>query len=160
MTSLALVNFRQHCYASHRTKMRYLLHVIPCCPTDLKILVCLENMWGFYLPLFSSLSHVRGYENYVLGMQWVNGLHPIISNICFISQATTVLGGNIQNLELNENNISEVLRLFILCRNEGRPHSLSDALLYHPLLALSPINKAAVLAFLCHELLCGKSIGR
>ena len=67
---------------------------------------------------------------------------------------------NLQNVELNETNISEMLRLFILARNEGAIHLLSDLLQDKPLVSLSPNNKAAVLAYLCNELLCGKSIGR
>ena len=61
---------------------------------------------------------------------------------------------------MNENNISEILRLFILRRNEGNSHILSDQLKDLSLFSLSPVDKAAALAFLCNELLCGKAIGQ
>lgn len=75
-------------------------------------------------------------------------------------QAKTSLGTELSSIELNENNISEVLRLFVLSRTEGKATELSDQLTKYPLEALSPINKAAVLAFLVNELLCGKSVSR
>lgn len=74
--------------------------------------------------------------------------------------ASTALGTNLQNVDLNETNISEVLRLFMLCRNEGENTKLSSLLVHKPLVSLSPTDKAAALAFLCNELLCGKAIGR
>ena len=67
---------------------------------------------------------------------------------------------DLQKVEVNEENISEVLRLYVVARNEGATHHLSDLLKDKPLVSLSPNNKAAVLAYLCNELLCGKSIGR
>ena len=78
----------------------------------------------------------------------------------FLFQAKTSLGSDLTSIELNENNISEVLRLFILSRNEGKQHTLSDQLMKYPLEALSPSSKAAVLAFIVNELLCGKSVSR
>ena len=70
------------------------------------------------------------------------------------------MGTDLTNIELNESNISEVLRLFILSRTEGKATELSEQLTKYPLEALSAINKAAVLAFLVNELLCGKSVNR
>lgn len=79
--------------------------------------------------------------------------------ICFF-QAKTTLGADLTSVDLNESNISEILRLFILSRNDGKFHILSDCLTKYPIEALSPNNKAAVLAFIVNELLCGKAIGR
>jgi len=74
--------------------------------------------------------------------------------------AKTSLGSDLTSIELNENNISEVLRLFIMSRNEGKQHTLSDQLTKYPLEALSPSSKASVLACIVNELLCGKSVSR
>eukprot|EP00794_Sanderia_malayensis_P003185 gene3185-3656_t len=72
--------------------------------------------------------------------------------------AKTKLGVSLQNLELSEANISEVLRLFILATNNEKPHELADLLTDNPIHSLSPVNKAAILAFLVNEILCSDKI--
>lgn len=70
----------------------------------------------------------------------------------------TMLGVALAKVELNETNFSEVLRLFILSRNAGDPHPLSDALLSTPFQALTMSDKAGVMAYVCNELLCSRTI--
>ena len=45
-------------------------------------------------------------------------------------QAVTKLGVSLQNVELNEANVSEVLRLFIIGTNEGEPHEVRKPCMY------------------------------
>ncbi|XP_046846146.1 bromodomain adjacent to zinc finger domain protein 2B-like isoform X2 [Xenia sp. Carnegie-2017] len=73
--------------------------------------------------------------------------------------AETALGVKLDQVELNEHNVSEILRLFILARN-AEPNEISDALTDKPFTALSPSQRAASLAFICNELLCGRTICR
>ncbi|XP_028411273.1 bromodomain adjacent to zinc finger domain protein 2B-like isoform X2 [Dendronephthya gigantea] len=73
--------------------------------------------------------------------------------------AETALGVKLDQVEVNEHNVSEVLRLFILARN-AEPNEISDSLTEKPFTALSPSQKAGSLAFICNELLCGRTICR
>ncbi|XP_065053159.1 bromodomain adjacent to zinc finger domain protein 2B-like isoform X2 [Rhopilema esculentum] len=72
--------------------------------------------------------------------------------------AKTKLGVSLEDIELNDANMSEVLRLFIIARNDDVDHELSDLLKEKPIHSLSPVQKAAVLAFLVNELLCSNKI--
>ncbi|XP_064644828.1 bromodomain adjacent to zinc finger domain protein 2B-like isoform X4 [Lineus longissimus] len=71
--------------------------------------------------------------------------------------ALTQLGHKIMDMEINDDNLSEILRIFIQARN-GKPDDLSNLLLKRPLTSLNSTQKAACLAFVCNELLCSKNI--
>ncbi|CAB4032060.1 Hypothetical predicted protein, partial [Paramuricea clavata] len=73
--------------------------------------------------------------------------------------AETALGVKLDQVEVNESNVSEILRLFIIARN-AEPNEISDSLTDKPFTALSPSQKAGSLAFICNELLCGRTICR
>ncbi|KAL9966066.1 hypothetical protein ACROYT_G024079 [Oculina patagonica] len=79
---------------------------------------------------------------------------------CEGPNAFTTLGVALAKVELNESNFSEVLRLFVLARNAGDPHPLSDALSSTPFQALTMSDKAGVMAYICNELLCSRTICR
>lgn len=70
----------------------------------------------------------------------------------------TKLGVSLENIELNDANISEMLRLFIIDRNDGTDNELSSLMTEKPIHSLSPVQKAEVLAFLVNELLCSEKI--
>lgn len=72
-------------------------------------------------------------------------------------EATTCLGQKIADVAINENVVSEILRIFIIARN-GKSNEMSDWLSSKPLESLTTPQKASVLAFLVNELLCGRHI--
>ncbi|XP_060070967.1 bromodomain adjacent to zinc finger domain protein 2B-like [Ylistrum balloti] len=71
--------------------------------------------------------------------------------------AVTKLGQKIVDMEITDSIVSEILRIFVVARNGGS-NEMSEWLSRLPLESLDHIRKAAILAFLCNELLCGKSI--
>ncbi|XP_078334663.1 bromodomain adjacent to zinc finger domain protein 2B-like isoform X10 [Crassostrea virginica] len=72
-------------------------------------------------------------------------------------EATTCLGQKIADVAINENVVSEILRIFIIARN-GKPNEMSDWLSSKPLESLTTPQKASILAFLVNELTCGRHI--
>ncbi|XP_029646826.1 bromodomain adjacent to zinc finger domain protein 2B isoform X3 [Octopus sinensis] len=70
-------------------------------------------------------------------------------------EAVTALGQKIVDIELDDTMITEVLRIFIISRNNG-DNEISEWLSEKPLNAFNATQKASVLAFLCNELLCGR----
>ena len=75
-----------------------------------------------------------------------------------LKQAITSSGERITTIDITDYSISEVLRVFIRCRNGGADDAMSGWLTSQPYQALSPLRKSAVLAFMCNELLSGKYI--
>ncbi|XP_076092081.1 bromodomain adjacent to zinc finger domain protein 2A-like isoform X8 [Mytilus galloprovincialis] len=72
-------------------------------------------------------------------------------------EAVTKLGQKIIDVDISDGVVSEVLCIFITARN-GKPNEMSDWLQEKPLESLHQNQRASILAFLCNELLCGKSI--
>ncbi|XP_013395978.1 bromodomain adjacent to zinc finger domain protein 2B-like [Lingula anatina] len=72
-------------------------------------------------------------------------------------EATTLLNEKITDVDLNENNISEVLRIFLVARN-GSQDELTEQLKFRPYQAFNSTQKASLLGALCNELLCSKVI--
>ncbi|GFS02191.1 bromodomain adjacent to zinc finger domain protein 2B [Elysia marginata] len=70
-------------------------------------------------------------------------------------EATTKLNQKVTEMEMTDSTMSEILRIFVLARGEKQ---MSEWLQDKPLEALSPTCKAAILAFLCNELLTSKSV--
>ncbi|ESO92014.1 hypothetical protein LOTGIDRAFT_121430, partial [Lottia gigantea] len=69
----------------------------------------------------------------------------------------TKLGQKISDIDITPTLLSEVLRIFIRCRNGGE-NELTKCLLDDPLEALNPTYKAKILAFLCDELVSSRTI--
>ncbi|XP_060551894.1 uncharacterized protein LOC132713351 isoform X3 [Ruditapes philippinarum] len=72
-------------------------------------------------------------------------------------EAVTKLGQKITDIEITDVILAEVLRVFMVIRNGGETE-LSEYLRNYPLEAMSINQRAAVIAFLCNELNCGKTI--
>ncbi|XP_053408583.1 bromodomain adjacent to zinc finger domain protein 2B-like isoform X2 [Mercenaria mercenaria] len=72
-------------------------------------------------------------------------------------EAVTKLGQKITDIEITDVILAEVLRVFMVIRNGGETE-LSEYLRNYPLEACSVNQRAAVVAFLCNELNCGKTI--
>ncbi|RUS91215.1 hypothetical protein EGW08_001021, partial [Elysia chlorotica] len=70
-------------------------------------------------------------------------------------EATTKLNQKVTEMEMTDSTMSEILRIFVGARGEKE---MADWLKDKPLEALSPTCKAAILAFLCNELLTSKSV--
>ena len=72
-------------------------------------------------------------------------------------QAVTSSGERITTIDITDYSLSEVLRVFIRCRS-GVDDPMVTWLTSRPYQSLTPRQKGAILAFLCHELLSGKCI--
>ncbi|XP_067687467.1 bromodomain adjacent to zinc finger domain protein 2B-like isoform X8 [Haliotis asinina] len=72
-------------------------------------------------------------------------------------EAVTKLNQKITDIELTDSTLTEILRIFIIARN-GKKTEMSDWLETQPLEALNPTKKAAILAFICNELLGSRVI--
>ncbi|XP_078661653.1 bromodomain adjacent to zinc finger domain protein 2B-like isoform X33 [Branchiostoma floridae x Branchiostoma belcheri] len=72
-------------------------------------------------------------------------------------QSATVLRVPLHDADIDHRNLSEILRLFIQGRN-GFQDEMSQRLETIPFQAHSPTQKAAILAFICNELLCSRAV--
>ena len=72
-------------------------------------------------------------------------------------EALTTFGGKVVDCEIDDDNMSEILRIFIAARN-GKEDNMAAWLREKPLIALNATKKAAILGFLCDELLCSKNV--
>ncbi|XP_064595320.1 bromodomain adjacent to zinc finger domain protein 2B-like isoform X3 [Liolophura sinensis] len=72
-------------------------------------------------------------------------------------EALTKMGQKITDLEVTDTVVSEVLRVFVKAR-AGKQHELCKLLEDKPIEALNSTQKAAILAFLCNEILCSRLI--
>ncbi|KAK6180630.1 hypothetical protein SNE40_008641 [Patella caerulea] len=72
-------------------------------------------------------------------------------------EAVTSLGQKITDIEITPIILSEVLRIFIRCRNGGE-NELTKCLAEVPIEAQNPTLKARILGFLCDELVSSRNI--
>ncbi|XP_077993528.1 bromodomain adjacent to zinc finger domain protein 2B-like isoform X2 [Glandiceps talaboti] len=71
----------------------------------------------------------------------------------------TLLDQSVADIDIDEDNFSEILRLYIEHSN-GKSHELSDLLHEVPYMALSATQKAACLAYLVNDLVCSSRIAQ
>ena len=74
---------------------------------------------------------------------------------CF--QAVTESGQKISEIEISDENVSEILRIFMKCR-AGKESDLCKRLRETPLQCFVMTHRAQVLAYLCNELLNNKAV--
>ncbi|CAH1773357.1 unnamed protein product [Owenia fusiformis] len=72
-------------------------------------------------------------------------------------EGMTALGQKIGDVILDEENLSEILRIFIKCRL-GKLAPLAELLKTTPFQALSPTSQSDILGFLCDELLSNQNV--
>lgn len=70
--------------------------------------------------------------------------------MCSLPQSLKILGEKVSEITLTRDNVSEILRCFLMAY--GVEPALCDSLRTQPFQAQPPHQKAAVLAFLVHEL--------
>ncbi|XP_072019979.1 LOW QUALITY PROTEIN: bromodomain adjacent to zinc finger domain protein 2B-like [Amphiura filiformis] len=70
---------------------------------------------------------------------------------------TTSYGEKLDDVIVTENNMSEILRLF-MTRTNGKEDELSSSLIRMPYRALSATEKASILAFLVNQLVCNQTV--
>ncbi|GAB6019345.1 Bromodomain adjacent to zinc finger domain protein 2B [Chamberlinius hualienensis] len=75
------------------------------------------------------------------------------------TKIATAVGQSLKEIDITSSTVSEVLRIYIHA-NEGEKSSYLEWISRKPFLALNPTQKAAILAYLCNELLCSKTIIR
>ncbi|KAM4731279.1 LOW QUALITY PROTEIN: bromodomain adjacent to zinc finger domain protein 2B-like [Anableps anableps] len=71
----------------------------------------------------------------------------------------TLLGDHLTNVEINQDNVSEILQIYMEAHSEQTEvAALARSLQTKPFQAHSPSEKAAMLAFLVNELCCSKAV--
>nr|XP_014264504.2 bromodomain adjacent to zinc finger domain protein 2B isoform X3 [Maylandia zebra] len=74
-------------------------------------------------------------------------------------KSKTILGDNLTNVEINRDNVSEILQIYMEGHSEQKEVAmLAFSLRTKPFQAHSPSQKASVLAFLVNELCCSKVV--
>ncbi|KFM75592.1 Bromodomain adjacent to zinc finger domain protein 2B, partial [Stegodyphus mimosarum] len=73
-------------------------------------------------------------------------------------EAATVLGQNLKDADITNNNVSEVLRLYFIAQDKRSP--MLEWLQSKPFLSLNATQKAEIIAFLCDELLTSRLLTR
>ncbi|XP_054719613.1 bromodomain adjacent to zinc finger domain protein 2B-like [Uloborus diversus] len=74
------------------------------------------------------------------------------------SESATVLGQNLKDADITNNNVSEVLRLYFIAQDKRSP--MLEWLQIKPFLSLNPSQKAEIIAYLCDELLTSRLLTR
>lgn len=81
--------------------------------------------------------------------------------ISFFLKSKTILGDHLTNVEINRDNVSEILQIYMEGHSEQKEVAmLAFSLRTKPFQAHSPSQKASVLAFLVNELCCSKAVIR
>uniref|UniRef100_A0A669BL35 Bromodomain adjacent to zinc finger domain 2B n=1 Tax=Oreochromis niloticus TaxID=8128 RepID=A0A669BL35_ORENI len=74
-------------------------------------------------------------------------------------KSKTILGDHLTNVEINRDNVSEILQIYMEGHSEQKEVAmLAFSLRTKPFQAHSPSQKASVLAFLVNELCCSKAV--
>lgn len=79
----------------------------------------------------------------------------------YFFKSKTILGDHLTNVEINRDNVSEILQIYMEGHSEQKEVAmLAFSLRTKPFQAHSPSQKASVLAFLVNELCCSKAVIR
>lgn len=70
-----------------------------------------------------------------------------------------MVGQSLKEVDITSSTVSEILRIYIHA-NEGDKCPMLHWISTKPFVALTPTQKAAIVAYLCNELLCSRSICR
>ncbi|XP_069558573.1 bromodomain adjacent to zinc finger domain protein 2B-like isoform X2 [Brachyistius frenatus] len=74
-------------------------------------------------------------------------------------KSKTILGNHLTNVEINRDNVSEILQIYMECHSEqAETAALALSLRTKAFQAHSPVQKASMLAFLVNELCCSKAV--